>query len=78
MGRVGSSYDIALAESSFATLKRELLYSSCWLTRNQACAEAFSRLAWYSRHRRHFAPSYLSPADFERKPSTMDKLGLVA
>ncbi|MFI5797268.1 hypothetical protein [Streptomyces sp. NPDC051677] len=36
MGRVGSSYDNALAESFFATLKRELPYGSRWLTRPEA------------------------------------------
>lgn len=78
MGRVGSSYDNALAESFFATLKRELLYGSRWLTRSQARAEVFSWLAWYNRRRRHSALGYLSPADFERQTSTMDSLRLVA
>jgi putative transposase len=33
MGRVGSAYDNALAESFVATLKTELLYRSSWPTR---------------------------------------------
>lgn len=36
MGRVGSAYDNALAESFVATLKTELLYRSSWPTRQMA------------------------------------------
>ena len=36
MGRVGSAYDNALAESFVATLKTELLYRSNWPTRQMA------------------------------------------
>ena len=33
MGRVGSVYDNAMAESFFATLKAELVYRRAWPTR---------------------------------------------
>ena len=36
MGRVGSAYDDALAESFVATLKTELLYRGTWPTRQAA------------------------------------------
>jgi hypothetical protein len=65
-GRVGSSYDNALAESFFATLKRELLYGSHWLTRTQARMAAFAWMAWYNRTRRHSALGYSSPVDLHR------------
>jgi putative transposase len=42
MGRVGSAYDNALAESFVATLKTELLYRNTWPTR-QAARTAFPR-----------------------------------
>ncbi len=78
MGRIGSSYDNAMAESFFATLKRELLYGSRRLTRSQARTDVFSWLAWYNRRRRHSALGYRSPIDFEHQTTTMDSLGLVA
>jgi putative transposase len=46
MGRVGSAYDNALAESFVATLKTELLYRSNWPTRQMArtaCLQSTSR-----------------------------------
>ncbi len=78
MGRVGSSYDNAMAESFFATLKRELLYGSRWLTRAQARSEMFSWLAWYNRRRHHSALGYRSPVEFEQESSAIDTLRLVA
>ena len=44
MGRVGSAYDNALAESFVATLKTELLYRSSWPTR-QVVKTAFLQSA---------------------------------
>ncbi|GAA1946200.1 IS3 family transposase [Kitasatospora viridis] len=79
MGRVGSSYDNALAESFFATLKRELLYGSRWLTRTQACLAVFAWMAWYNRRRRHSALGYRSPVDYEQQhASSVTTLDLVA
>jgi putative transposase len=42
MGRVGSAYDNALAESFIATLKTELLYRNTWPTRQAARTAIFS------------------------------------
>ncbi|MEV6406010.1 IS3 family transposase [Streptomyces bobili] len=79
MGRVGSSYDNALAESFFATLKRELLYGSRWMTRIQARMAVFAWIAWYNLKRRHSALGYCSPVDYERQhTSSIDNLDLVA
>jgi transposase InsO family protein len=79
MGRVGSSYDNALAESFFATLKRELLYGSRWLNRLQARTAVFAWMAWYNRQRRHSALGYRSPVDYERHHAdSVDNLDLVA
>ena len=42
MGRVGSAYDNAMAESVFATLKTELVYRQSWPTRHQLEMEVSS------------------------------------
>lgn len=62
MGRIGSSYDNTLAESFFATLKRELLYGSSWLTREQARAAIVAWMAWYNGKQRHSSLGYRSPS----------------
>jgi putative transposase len=66
MGRVGSAYDNALAESFVATLKTELLYRNTWPTGQAARTAIFEYLeGFYNTRRRHSALSYLSPAEFE-------------
>jgi putative transposase len=66
MGRVGSAYDNALAESFVATLKTELLYRNAWPTRRAARTAIFEYIeGFYNTRRRHSALGYLSPAEFE-------------
>jgi putative transposase len=66
MGRVGSAYDNALAESFVATLKAELLYRSSWPTRQAARTAIFEYIeGFYNTRRRHSALGYLSSAEFE-------------
>ena len=66
MGRVGSAYDNALAESFIATLKTELLYRHSWPMRESAQTAIFEYLeGFYNRYRLHSALGYRSPADFE-------------
>jgi putative transposase len=66
MGRVGSAYDNALAESFIATLKTELLYHHTWPTRQAARTAIFKYIGgFYNPRRRHSASGYLSPAEFE-------------
>ena len=66
MGRVGSSYDNALAEAFVATLKTELLYRSSWPTREVVKTAIFEYIeGFYNTRRRHSALGYLSPAEFE-------------
>jgi transposase InsO family protein len=66
MGRVGSAYDNALAESFVATLKTELLYRSSWPTQQVVRTAIFEYIeGFYNTRRRHSALGYLSPAEFE-------------
>ena len=67
MGRVGSCFDNAMAESLFATVECELLQRTPFKSREQAQGEIFKFLeGFYNRRRRHSALGYLSPVEFER------------
>lgn len=67
MSRVGDCWDNAVAESFFATLKRELADEADWATRDEARTAVFEYLeVWYNRQRRHSSLGYLSPVDYER------------
>ncbi|WP_371640752.1 IS3 family transposase [Streptomyces virginiae] len=78
MGRVGSSYDNALAESFFQGLKRELLHGLRWTSKAQTRLELFRWLSYYNRRRRHSALGYLTPAEYEQQLITTRTLSLVA
>jgi putative transposase len=71
LGQPGTAYDNAVAESFFATLKREVVYRHPWPTRQAARSAIFSFLeGWYNRQRRHSALGYLSPNAFEELHSS--------
>lgn len=56
----------AVAESFFATLKRELADDADWATRDDARTAVFEYIeVWYHLQRRHSSLGYLSPADYE-------------
>jgi putative transposase len=66
MGRVGSAYDNALAESFVATLKTELLYRVSWPTRQAVKTAIFEYIeGFYNTRRRHSALGHLSPSEYE-------------
>jgi transposase InsO family protein len=70
VGRPGTCWDNAVAESFFATLKSELIYRHVWPTRREAELAIFEFIAgWYNQHRRHSTLGYSSPADVERRTS---------
>jgi putative transposase len=68
MGSKGDCYDNAVAESFFATLKKELVHRHSWPTRRELTSEVFEYIeAFYNRTRRHSTLGYLSPADYENR-----------
>ncbi|GLW03865.1 hypothetical protein Slala05_74950 [Streptomyces lavendulae subsp. lavendulae] len=78
MGRVGTSYDNALAASFFQSLKRELLHGRRWTSKAQTRLELFRWLSYYNRRRRHSALGCLTPAEFEQQLITTRTLSLAA
>jgi transposase InsO family protein len=66
VGRTGQCWDNALAESFFASLKRELINTRAWPTRAAAHHAVFEWIeSWYNLRRLHSALNYRSPADYE-------------
>ncbi|TQC43211.1 IS3 family transposase [Rhodococcus opacus] len=77
-GRVGSSYDNALAESFFQGLKREWLHGRSWTSKSQARLELFEWLSYFNRRRRHSALGYLTPVEFEQRLIASSTLSVAA
>jgi transposase InsO family protein len=66
MGSKGDAYDNAVAESFFATLKKELVHRRSWPTRRELTSELFDYIeAFYNRVRRHSTLEMLAPLEFE-------------
>jgi putative transposase len=63
MGSRGDAYDDAVAETFFATLKKELVNRRSWPSRLELQSAVFEYIeAFYNRQRRHFTLGMLSPA----------------
>ena len=68
MSRKANCWDNAVAESFFATLKRELVHEAHWATRTEATTALAQYIdGWYNIHRRHSGLGYLSPATYEAR-----------
>lgn len=66
MGKVGTAYDNSVAETFFATLKKELIYRRKWPERQELKTEVFDYIeTFYNRKRRHSKLGWISPAEFE-------------
>jgi putative transposase len=66
MGSRGDCYDNAVAESVFATLKKELIHGRSWPSKAELRTEIFEYIeVFYNRRRRHSTLGFLSPAQFE-------------
>jgi putative transposase len=66
VGRKGECWDNAVAESFFATIKRELIDTRAWPTREGLRAAVFDYIeGWYNTRRLHSSLGYMSPAIYE-------------
>ena len=71
VGKPGTCWDNAVAESFFATLKNELVHRQTWPTHRHARQAIFEFIAgWYNQHRRHSALGYRSPAAVEQRTAS--------
>ena len=67
MSRKGNCWDNAVAESFFATLKKELISRDSWPTRRGARAAIHEYITlFYNSRRRHSYLGFMSPMEFER------------
>ncbi|MEX2107504.1 MAG: IS3 family transposase [Solirubrobacterales bacterium] len=66
MGSRGDCFDNAVAESFFATLKKELVRRRSWPLKRELQSAVFDYIeSFYNRERRHSTLGYLSPREFE-------------
>jgi putative transposase len=66
MSRKGNCWDNAVAESFFATLKKELIHRQSWTTPLEVRAAVFEYIeVFYNRDRLHSFLDYKTPAQFE-------------
>lgn len=66
VSRKGECWDNAVAESFFATIKRELIHDRAWPTRTGLHKAVFNYIeGWYNTRRLHSSLGYLSPTEYE-------------
>ena len=79
MGSRGDCFDNAVAESFFATLKKELVNRRPWPTKAELRSEIFDYIeVFYNRQRRHGTLGMRSPADFENSTLSPSRADLPA
>ena len=67
MGCRGDAYHNAVAETFFATLKKELVNRRSWPSRRELQSAVFEYIeAFDNRQRRHSTLGMLSPAEYEQ------------
>jgi transposase InsO family protein len=78
VGRTGSCWDNALAESWFSSLKTECIDRRAWPTRAAARSAAVDYISWFNSTRKHQTLGYLTPSQYEQQAPTSTALQAVA
>jgi len=74
IGRKATCFDNAVAESFFATLKKELVYRRTFMTRADARQQIFEWIeGWYNARRLHSTLGYLTPLAWEQRQTHVTK-----
>jgi transposase InsO family protein len=67
MSKKGDCWDNAVAESFFATLKKQSIYGQLLQSRQKMRLQIFEFIEiYYNRVRRHSANCWVTPVEFER------------
>jgi putative transposase len=75
----GDCFDNAVAESFFATLKKDLIHGRCWPSKADMPTEVFEYIeVFFNRRRRHSTLGMLSAADHENSTLSNPGAGLAA
>ena len=75
LGRTGICYDNAVAESFFATYKKELIHTRPWPTIDHLTRETRDWIEnYYNTTRRHSTLGYLTPREYELGYRTINQL----
>ena len=79
MGSKGDCFDNAVAESFFATLKKELIHRQAWPAKAGLRTEVFDYIeVFYNRERRHSTLGQRSPVDYENSTLSPSSSALAA
>jgi putative transposase len=74
VGLAGECWDNAVAESFFATIKRELIDTRAWPTREGLRRAIFDYIeGWYNVRRLHSSLGYCTPAEWEEIHQSADR-----
>lgn len=72
MSRKGNCWDNSVAESCFATIKKDLIHRERFATRTEATSAIFEYVErFYNRIRRHSSLGYMTPVQFREYNTTV-------